>query len=82
MSNIYAEAITVQDACNLSGVVHSWAEAIDAIWEEEKATHGGTKFVNRHPVNILFASKVASLTGCEFSELFSVAYAECQKKAK
>lgn len=83
MKNIYADALAVQDACNLSGIVHSWAESMSAIWEEERECHGGTDFVNRHPVNILFASKVADLTGAEREGglVFSRAMKECEDKA-
>jgi len=57
------EAYKVQDACNLSGVVKSWARCLDTVWEKHRET--GTSAVNSDPVCILFASKVAQLTNCE-----------------
>lgn len=80
-SEDYKQAIRVQDACNLSGVVHSWSKMISKIWEEANAGKKGTEWVNTHPINVMFASKVASLTGCEATESFSEAYAACQDRA-
>jgi hypothetical protein len=76
---IYADALLVQDACNLSGVVRSWAEYMETIWAEARAKGLGTDYVNTHPVNVLFASKVASLTRCESPLVYSDAYAACRK---
>lgn len=78
--NIYADAIQVQDACNLSGVVKSWAEAMDAIWAEARAQGKGTDYVNTHPVNVLYADKVYSLTG--YGREFGAAYKTAQEKAQ
>lgn len=77
----YKSAINAQDACNLSGVLHSWSKLQEKIWEEARKQGAGTDFVNRHPINVLFASKVASLTGCEAGRSFSLAYENCQELA-
>jgi hypothetical protein len=63
MMNIYKEAIEVQDACNLSGVIHSFSKVMDEIWKEAKDNGEGTYYVNHHPVAIMFSSKISSLTG-------------------
>jgi len=60
------QALNVQDACNLSGVVHGFARTIGdvrALLEAEGK--GGTDAVNNHPVCRLWADKVASLTGTQ-----------------
>lgn len=76
MRNMYADAVQCQDACNLSGVLKSWATYLDAIWAEARAQNKGTDFVNNHPVNVLFADKLYSLTG--YGSRFSEAYAACK----
>jgi hypothetical protein len=76
----YEDAISVQDACNLSGVVHSWSRMMDKIWKESRAMEKGTDFVNRHPINVMFADKVASLTGSNNFSRYSKAYEECQER--
>ncbi len=78
----YEDAINVQDACNLSGVVRSWAKVMSKIWDEAHAQSAGTQFVNEHPINVMYASKVASLTGCEVSASFASAYEKCRKHSK
>ena len=78
----YEDAINVQDACNLSGVVRSWAKVMSKIWDEARARGAGTQFVNEHPINVMYASKVASLTGAGDSFQFSTAYVACQERIK
>jgi hypothetical protein len=75
----YEDAIMVQDACNLSGVVHSFSKVLPRIWVEARAKGEGTKFVNEHPISVLFSSKIASLTGSEVDTMFSSAYAACME---
>ena len=82
MRNIYQDALDVQNACNLSGVLKSWASHVDAIWTEVRANpQSGTDAFNHHPVNVLFASKVASLTGSESTNGFHEAYEVCTQRA-
>lgn len=78
----YRQAIQAQDACNLSGIVHSWSKMMDKIWEEARALKEGTQWVNRHPINVMFSSKVASLTGSEDFSQFSVAYDICTQRSE
>lgn len=75
---IAQEALDVQDACNLSGVVHSFSRIMSALSEKGL----GTDAKNTHPAAILFASKIASLTGSEHGSAFSSAYTWAQDTAK
>jgi len=61
------DAIAVQDASNLSGVLHSWA----ALQRPLMDLCGGnaTEKYRRHPLNVLFMSKVASLMGVKTDPL-------------
>lgn len=84
-SNDYARAILVQDACNLSGIVHAWHEVVSKIWEEANVKGKGTDWVNTHPINVLFANKIYSLTHSHVDDdslsAFAYAYGICQEKA-
>lgn len=52
-------ALDVQSACNLSGVIRSFAEIVHSMRSE----HGmDTPTCNTHPVCILFAEQIAHLT--------------------
>jgi len=55
------EALDVQNACNLCGVVQSFARAMIDLGEHTK----GTDERNQHPVSVLWADKVAHLTGTQ-----------------
>jgi len=76
----YAAALMVQDACNLSGVVHTFSGIISKIWDEANARKEGTDWVNHHPICRLFAEQIAHLTGV--GGPYFEAYAVCEKKSK
>lgn len=60
------EALRIQDACNLSGVVHSFSNIITEVRTRLEAEgKGGSDSVNQHPICRLFADKVAHLTGTQ-----------------
>jgi hypothetical protein len=80
LQELAKEAFNVQDACNLSGVVHSFSRLLTELrirLDFEKK--GGTENVNRHPIAALYSSKIASLTGSDYDMLFSQAYDQCCK---
>ena len=71
--DLIREALAVQDACNLSGVVHSFARSISRLWQLERAKQAidptyqySTETINKHVVALLFADKIVSLTGTQF----------------
>lgn len=73
-------ALDVQDACNLSGVVHSFSKVVTILREQRDCN--GTTWVNEHPVSILYSAKIASLTGvAHIAEGFEKAWDECTKLA-
>lgn len=60
------EALRIQDACNLSGVVGAFATIITEVRTRLEAEgKGGTDNVNNHPICRLYSDKVASLTGTQ-----------------
>jgi hypothetical protein len=77
LKRLAKEAIDVQDACNLSGVAHGFSRAMSKLCELGLDTSAR----NRHPVAVMWSSKIASLTGSESGEEFSRAYDACKKLA-
>lgn len=81
----FKDAIDVQDACNLSGVVRSFSRVVTRIWEEARKRGQGTEWVNKHPICILYANKLCNLTGdvalggVEFSDAYDICQAEAAK---
>lgn len=68
-------AIDVQDACNLSGVVHSFSSTMtDLRAHLSKDANFSTTMLNQHPVCVLFSDKISSLVGGSESAQFSTAY--------
>ena len=57
------EALDVQNACNLSGVVHGFSRAITEL--RELSPDKGTTWINEHPICVLWADKIAHLTGTQ-----------------
>lgn len=57
------EALSVQDACNLSGVVHSYARAVSRL--RALLPDAGTEAINQHPICQLWADKCSSLAGVQ-----------------
>jgi hypothetical protein len=55
------DALLVQDACNLSGVVHSLSRAMHAIWEVSNRKGLGTDYVNQHPIVAMYLDKLCQL---------------------
>lgn len=54
-------ALMVQDACNLSGVVHSLDTAVTDLWKEANRIGYGTKWVNTHPIVQAYIEKLHHL---------------------
>jgi hypothetical protein len=76
----YKTALDIQDACNLSGVVYRWARIMERVCNEGYERGEGTEWKNSHPINVLFASKIASLTVCKPLQ-FDEAYDACLREA-
>lgn len=78
----YQDAIFAQDACNLSGLVHSFSKVVTKIWAEARALGKGTDWVNRHPISVLYASKLGSLANSETNSVYICAYDACEREAQ
>lgn len=68
LQQLAQEALDVQDACNLSGVVHGWHRAMEDLCELLRAS-GGTAERNTHPINQLWASKCHDLARMGMSDM-------------
>jgi len=70
----YQNALDVQGAVNLSGVVRSFALVTERIWNEARAEGGGTEFVNKHPISRLYAEQINFLaSGMDYSDAYQTA---------
>jgi hypothetical protein len=81
LAEMAKEAILVQDACNLSGVIHSFSRVLTELREilvRLDPDKFSTEVLNRHPISVMYSSKIASLTGSENGLAFSHAYGWCK----
>ncbi|MDP2607245.1 MAG: hypothetical protein Q8S00_32310 [Deltaproteobacteria bacterium] len=76
LAELAREAFAVQDACNLSGVAHGFARAMADLCDLGLDTD--TR--NHHPIAILWADKIAHLTGTQHNEMSYVFDAYAQVK--
>lgn len=79
---LYQDAMDVQNACNLSGVVHAMSKAVTELWEEARENSGGTDYVNQHPVVIAYISKLRALAGCDCTSKEIAAFEALEKWLK
>jgi myo-inositol-1-phosphate synthase len=75
MKELAQKSIEVQDACNLSGVVHGFSRAMESLCKHI----GNTEERNQHPISVMWASKIESLTQCSGYMVFTKAYDAVQK---
>jgi hypothetical protein len=80
ISQLAQDALDVQNACNLSGVVHGFSRAMSDLCQ----LVSGTDARNNHPICILWADKIAHLTGTQElgSSVVMRAYDVCYDLAK
>jgi len=58
----YVDALAVQSACNLSGIVESFATVLKYIWCDARFHKQGTDYVNQHPISRLYAEQINHLS--------------------
>ena len=79
-SSLASDAIRVQDACNLSGVVGAFANVLEVVWWLARKNGKGTDWVNNHYIARVWADKIASLTSIQsrhFNKKTSEAHERC-----
>lgn len=65
LKELAQKAIDVQDACNLSGVLHTFTKVITMLWKHARLQNEGTDWVNQHAIVIVFLDKLNSLAGIQ-----------------
>ena len=78
LKRAYEMALVSQSACNLSGLVHSLAYAMELIWEEARNEGQGTDYVNTHPIVRLYVEQMSFLCRAEYS----ASYRTCLERSK
>lgn len=73
----YQDALDVQSACNLCGVVQSFAKVMLKI----RASANGTDEANKHPIARLYAEQIAYLSGAGMGDTgtYTAAYVDVHR---
>jgi hypothetical protein len=77
-------AIDMQNACNLSGLVHDFPNLLRPVWNEAHRLNKGTDYVNTHPIIVMVISKLCDLTRYTYGneqDNFGKAYEACKALA-
>jgi 23S rRNA C2498 (ribose-2'-O)-methylase RlmM len=85
LAEMARDALAVQDACNLTGVAHSFSVACCRLREAMKdaGLATDTESVNRHPVVVLWVDKLCQLAGLkQDSDAAADAWRACEELAK
>jgi hypothetical protein len=86
LEGLAAEALQVQDACNLSGLAIRFTKVVAELRECLRSTETGelyTDDVNQHPVVTMWLAKMADLNGLEWSgEKFTESHNWCTTQVK
>lgn len=81
----YGRALDAQSACNLSGIVFSFAQVMQRICNESNAGGHGTDWKNNHAISRLYAEQIAHLSGSGQPEggpnAYHKAYDICMEKS-
>lgn len=77
LSRLAREALAIQDACNLSGVARTFAQ----VMRDLGALGLGTHERNTHPIAVLWADKISTLTRSYGTQHVPDAYAIVSKLA-
>ena len=67
LQQLAEEAIQIQDASNLSGVVHAFSRAMHDLFAN-RPPDSGTDWLNTHPIVRAWVSKLVSLSRYEMSD--------------
>lgn len=63
LQELAKEAMDIQDACNLHGLVQGWARSVKELKKLlEAAGITNTDQINQHPINKMWADKLADLS--------------------
>ncbi len=77
VQDLAKDALFVANACNLTGVVHSFSRAMTdlrALYPNE-----GSRFFNEHPISIMYSQAISNITGSDSFTAYSQAYEACKK---
>lgn len=80
IKDLASQALLASNACNLSGVVHSFSRAMTAL--RELCPGEDTNFYNSHPVSVIYSQAISNITDSDSLVAYSRAVDACEALAK
>jgi hypothetical protein len=79
----FKDTLLMMDACNGPALLVDLAKIVPRIWEEARFYNKGTDWVCRHPIMLLWISKITSLQYGKDApyRMWTMAYNYCKAKA-
>jgi hypothetical protein len=79
----FEDTLTMLNACNASALILDLAKIMPRIWEEARVHNKGTDWVAKHPITLLWISKIGSLQHGRDAiyDMWELAYNYCQMRA-
>ena len=82
----YRDAIAVQSACSLSGIVNSLNAVLPKIWNEARSKNQGTDYVAHHPIVLMYTTQIlylsfGALLPVEALNTYDKAYTHCREQS-
>lgn len=79
LAQLAQEALDIQNACNLTGLVHGFSRSLRRLRDLEPDK--GTDYYNQHPIVLLWVDKLQDLSRSTTAKVFD-AYQWCEDQAK
>lgn len=76
------DALDIQDASNLSGVVHAFDRFITDLWAIARAEGKDTDWINSHPIVAMYLDKLSDLNHRKSETDFFQVYEICTALSK
>lgn len=80
MRNVHEDALLLQDASNVSGVIHALSEIVTNIQNEryEKGPGLDQASLRAHPAVVLVVNKLEEMVGSNYGDRYHEAYTACK----
>jgi len=82
LAQIAQSALDAANACNLQGVVNTFAKDLARLREIARIEGwSSTLAINTHPISVLYSQAIGNMTGSESASAYAEAYDSCKKIA-
>jgi hypothetical protein len=78
----FSAPLRIWPVSSLVDILYIWCGILKLITDEAHQTGRDNDWVNQHPINVLFAAKVAGLTCANDDTVFAQAFLTCLRETR